>query len=376
MDMNDLLSDITRKHTNKKIIIFGAGAGGQTLYNSAQKAGFEVLYFIDNYKQGNYLLGRPIKSPYDIFYEDINDILILIGVCQDCDVMQIKNQLNELGLTEGINFETPLFNDLYAPLDYIDPMLGYNRNSDIMGFNIYGKDLVNAKKIIVLGGSTSDPSFGGYKSWPEYLHEEFAQNHIDATIYNGAVAGYYSAQEMLKVIRDCLTLIPDIIITFDGVNDAIQPMQTNHPIFHPYSKKTFDVMFNATVKNNINVNVNNEIKGVTYGYENNTSRLDFWYQNLRIIKSICEEFKISFLPFLQPTSLYKKSSTNDNDERSFAINSFYKEATALAEASGFIIDATSVLDGTSNSYADFVHYTESGNKHIAEFIFRYISKRL
>ncbi len=372
MDMNDILSAITKKHPDKKIIIFGAGAGGQTMFHSARQAGIDVPYFIDNNKSGQLLFGKPVKSPYDIFYENMDDFLIVIGVCQDFAVTQIKNQLTELGLTEGVNFETPLFNDLYAPLDYIDPLLGYNRMSDLMGFQIFGRPAPGAKKIIVLGGSTSDPSFGGYKSWPEYLHEILAKHQIAATLYNGAIAGYFSALELLKILRDCLQLSPDFIITFDGVNDAIQPMQPGHPMVHPYGKNTFDVMFEATVQNKINVNVNKQIKGVTYGCENSASRIDFWYSNLKIIKAVCKEFHIAFLPFLQPTSLYATHSADTGDERSLAINSFYKEAAALAKTSGFIIDATSVLEGNGKAYADYVHYTESGNKSIADFVFRYM----
>jgi lysophospholipase L1-like esterase len=372
MDMNDILSAITKKHPDKKIIIFGAGAGGQTLFHSARQAGIDIPYFIDNNKSGQFLFGKPVKSPYDIFYENMDDVLIVIGVCQDFAVTQIKNQLTELGLTEGVNFETPLFNDLYAPLDYIDPLLGYNRMSDLMGFQIFGSPTLGAKKIVVLGGSTTDPSFGGYKSWPECLHEKLAKHGIAATLYNGAIAGYFSALELLKILRDCLQLSPDVIITFDGVNDAIQPMQPGHPMVHPYGKKTFDIMFEATVQNKIDVNVNKEIKGVTYGCENSASRIDFWYSNLRIIKAVCEEFHITFLPFLQPTSLYTSDSADTSDERSLAINSFYQEAAALAKTSGFIIDATSVLDGNSKAYADYVHYTETGNQMIAEFVIRYI----
>jgi lysophospholipase L1-like esterase len=372
MDMNDILSAITKKHPDKKLIIFGAGAGGQTLFHSARQAGIDIPYFIDNNKSGELLFGKPVKSPYDIFYENMDEVLIVIGVCQDFAVTQIKNQLMELGLTEGVNFETPLFNDLYAPLDYIDPLLGYNRMSDLMGFQIFGSPAPGAKKIVVLGGSTTDPSFGGYKSWPQCLHEKLASRGIAATLYNGAIAGYFSALELLKILRDCLQLSPDVIITFDGVNDAIQPMQSGHPMVHPYGKKTFDVMFEATVQNKIDVNVNKQIKGVTYGCENFASRIDFWYSNLRIIKAVCEEFNIAFLPFLQPTSLYTSHAADTSDERSLAINSFYQDAAALAKTSGFIIDATSVLDGASEPYSDYVHYTEAGNQMIAEFVFRYI----
>lgn len=370
--MDSILTGIVHKHPDKKMIIFGAGASGQTLYHSARKAGCNILYFIDNYRQGSCLLGMPVKSPFDILYEDISDILILIGVCQESDVMQIKKQLSELGLMEGVNFETPLFNDLYAPLDYIDPLLGYNRQSDLMGFQIFGSPANGAKKIVVLGGSTSDPSFGGYKSWPQCLHEHLEQQGVAATVYNGAIAGYFSALELLKIIRDVLPLAPDIIITMDGVNDAIQPMQPGHPMVHPYGRKTLDVMFEATVKSNINVNVNKPIKGVTYGCVNDTSRVEIWHQNMIIIKAICRELGMEYLAFLQPTSLYKGRKANDENERFPAIDAFYSEAAALAKKSGFIIDATSILDGADNAYADFVHYTESGNRIIAGFVFQHL----
>jgi hypothetical protein len=131
-------------------------------------------------------------------------------------------------------------------------------------------------------------------------------------------------------------------------------------------------MFEAAVRSHINVNVNKPIKGVTYGCKNSASRIAVWHQNLRILKGISAELGIAYLPFLQPTSLYTGGKADTDDERLPAINSFYAEAVALAKTSGFIIDATSALDGISNAYADFVHYTESGNKMIAEFVFRYI----
>jgi len=50
----------------------------------------------------------------------------------------------------------------------------------------------------------------------------------------------------------------------------------------------------------------------------------------------------------------------------------YEEAAILAKHSRFIIDATSILDGMSNAYEDFAHYTEAGNESIAQFVFQYL----
>jgi hypothetical protein len=370
MDMNGLTADLLKRHADKKIIIFGAGAGGQALYRFFERAGVEVLYFIDNYKKGNRMFGKAVNSPYDILYEKISDILVVISACRDCHVFQIKEQLVGLGLKEGVHFETVMFNDLYAPLDYLDPFLGYNRGGDLMGFKIFGKDSARATRIVVLGGSTSDPSFGGYKSWPEYLHEQCVQSSLDAVVYNGAIAGYFSAQEMLKCIRDCLTLSPDIVITFDGFNDAVLEVQPEYPLFHPYCKKTFDTMFEATAR--IDISINHELKGVTLGCENHGNRPQRWYQNLRIIRAICQEFNIRYLPFLQPTSLYRQAEGVEDDGKKSAIERFYGEAALLARQSGFILDATSILDGIDSAYVDFAHYSESGNEAIAQFVFQFV----
>ncbi len=375
---NHLLSGILEKHKGKRIIIFGAGAGGQTIYCDAVSAGAEVLYFVDNKKHGSTLYGKSVRSPYDILYENIDEILVITGACQVSDVLQMKEQLSGFGLKWGTNFETPDFNKLYARLDYIDPMLGYNRSGDeLAGFKIYAGVAKGVKKIIILGGSTTDYSFGGYKSWPELLHEKFVSNKIDATIYNGAIAGYFSAQEMIKVIRDCLSLYPDVIITFDGINDAVQQTVPGYPMYHPYSKKAFDLMFASTPRKDININ--NELKGVTYGIYQDLPQHESWYKNLRIIKAICQEFNVSFFPFLQPNSLYSTREDKDSgavDERYVMINNFYDKAVSLTKSSGFIIDATSILDGVRDAYFDFVHYTEIGNYVIAEYIYETIKHKL
>ena len=372
---NHLLSNILKKHKSKKIIIFGAGAGGQTIHHDAIKAGAEVLYFIDNKKQGGTLCGKQIKSPYDILYENIDDIIVITGACQDSDVLQMKQQLSGFGLKYGLNFETPDFNKLYARIDYIDPMLGYSRSGEeLPGFKIYAGTADGAKKIIVLGGSTSDYSFGGYKSWPELLHEKLTENNKNAIIYNGAIAGYFSAQEMIKVIRDCVSLHPDVIITFDGINEAIQQSLPGYPMYHPYSKKAFDLMFAATPRSEININ--NELKGVTYGITEDLPQHESWYKNLRIIKSVCQEFNISYFPFLQPNSLYGIKNTGEINEKEILINKFYDEAVKIAKVSGFIIDATTILDNVSDAYFDFAHYTKKGNGIIADFVYKIIKDKL
>jgi len=370
-----LLSDILEKHANKKIIVFGAGAGGQTVFDSVVRAGSDVLFFVDNGRQGSTVCGKPVKSPYDILYQRSDDVVVIIGVCQDSDVFQIKEQLTGFGLQEGVGFETARFNDLYAPIDYLDPILGYSRSGDLPGFKILPGKSERAPKIMVLGGSTTDHSFGGYKSWPELLHERCADRGVDIAVYNGAVAGYFSAQEMLKFIRDGLSLHPRVVVTFNGVNDALQQVLPGHPMYHPYSKKSLDVMFSMTPKSSISIN--NELRGVTYGVEACLTRHESWHKNVRIIRAVCREFDVHFVPFLQPTSLFSTgAAVAESAEKSELIREFYAEAVAIAKASGFIVDATAILDSVDDAYFDFVHYSEKGNGAIADFVYEMIGSHL
>lgn len=372
---NQLLPDFRRKHHGKKVVIFGAGAGGQTVYDNVTKDGFEVLYFVDNRKQGSVVCGKEVKSPYDILYEKNDTVVVVVGACQDNDAFQIIEQLQGLGLAAGAQFEQARFNDTYAPIDLIDPVLGYSRSGDIPGFRIHAGQSPRAPRILVFGGSTTDHSFGGYKSWPELLHEQCAARGLDVAVYNGAVAGYFSAQEMLKFVRDGLSLKPAVVVTFDGVNDAYQSVLPEYPMYHPYSQKAFDVMFSNTPKSSLNIN--NELRGVSYGVAAALPRPESWLRNLRIIKGVSSEFGIHYFPFLQPTLLYsRRAAAGSDDEKSKMIRDFYQAATGIAAAAGFIGDATAILDDVAGAYFDFVHYSETGNGHIADYVRQRLERAL
>ena len=351
------------KYHGKKIIVFGAGSGGQT-----------VFYTVDNARAGTSFCGLPVKSPYDLLHEDSSLILVIIGACRDSDAAEMKTQLEGMGLNEGIHFEFSRLGELYAPLDYVDPHLGYNRMDDLMGFKVFGIPDPGAKKIVILGGSTSDHSFGGFKSWPEALHGALIQKGESAVIYNGAIAGYTSGQNLLKLVRDVMPLCPDIVISFEGINDAVQGRVSGHPLVHPYAASTFEVMFQATSKNSISIN--QELKGITFGVPDPIGKVQAWMRNLRAMNAVCREFGIRFFPFLQPNSFVDPAAitqSSNDDAQIETIREFYREATKMAANSGFVTDATAALNGIADAYFDFVHYSANGAEALAEYVLHKLS---
>jgi len=369
MSANPLVQ-ILEKHPGKKAVIFGAGAGGQTVFYTWRNAGGEVAYFVDNRRAGGTFCGLPVVSPYDLLCEESDRLLVIVGACRDGDAEEMQKQLEGMGFSKGVHFEMSQLGGLYAPLDHIDPHLGYNRMGELMGFKVFGNIETATKKIVVLGGSTSDYSFGGFKSWPQFLQEILGRASTSTVVLNGAVAGYTTGQSLLKLVRDVVPLRPDVVISFEGVNDAVQERVAGHPLVHPYAFSTFETMFQATPKEGLSIN--QTLSGITFGVKDAAGRVESWMRNLRAMQALCREFGIRFFAFLQPT-VFSGSPDSAGDPQSDAIRTFYREARECAAAFESVIDASGLLDGIENAYFDFVHYSESGNAVIAEWVHRAIA---
>lgn len=104
-------------------------------------------------------------------------------------------------------------------------------------------------KIMVVGGSTSANCLYQYRSWPEELYEILKKENRSVTIYNGAVEGYKSIQELAKVMRDVRMIKPDMVISFSGINDVENgPLQGEWSL-GAYGKRKRENLFQDWVKN-------------------------------------------------------------------------------------------------------------------------------
>jgi len=199
--MENIFEFYKQKTNNKKIIIYGAGTIGRAQAFLFERLNIKVAYFVDQ----NYLnlqeLNQKIliKSPYDLLYEKKEELFIL--VCANNSFQEaIVEVLTSMDFKKNKHFF--ILNEWVAePTDCFDPFLGYSRyyqcsnGEKLYGFDLYGKK--DAKyKIVTLGGSTTDSTLFGIKSWPLKLYELI--NNSDVCIYNGGIVGYDSAQELIK----------------------------------------------------------------------------------------------------------------------------------------------------------------------------------
>lgn len=280
----------------------------------------------------------------------------------------------------------------------IDPFLGYGYSiSDLpdrdeekktQGFVVYGdaKDRGHARpvdiRIVTLGGSTTTPHFIG--CWPKQLYNVLRSNGVNATVYNGGVSGYSTAQELLKLLRDVLPLRPDIVISFNGINDVgYMHVMPSHPMIHVYLD---NVMTSIQTDKVVTKSRKGAVAGVTYGDNITTTPCDSWLSNLRAMNALCAEFNVKFYSILQPTLGVGKYAASlcelkmlenyDSGMRNRYVpllQSFYEGARKYASDTTYIIDQVDAFNGAFDLYHDCRHPNERGYHIIASNIFSILS---
>ena len=264
-----------------------------------------------------------------------------------------------------------------------DVSLGYTRYDDLLGFHIHGKELLDKphKTMLVLGGSTTDPTFNNINSWPFYLQKFLQDAGIPCVIYNGGMAGYKASQELIKLIRDGVYLYPDLVISYSGTNNAWAK--------HWVGKTKFSVKYQLApleyARNNgqlIDTVSGKQLKDIVCGIDNETSLARFWVDTERMMHAICAEFGINFYSFLQPVSGY----TNDTNARSNQYDlpqdqflervAFYDEARAMIREHAYITDLSTIFEHRQYLFTDVCHLTERGNYLIAREVLKKVITEL
>lgn len=365
--------------SSKKVVIYGAGYLGAMMLNIMDELGKEVLFFLDQNsdKQKNGFCGYEVKAPEDIVYEKLSEIIVVVAVGVKNDA---ENILRGLGLREGVDFIHSAVMR-YETCDAVDPFLGYSRSNDIRGFKAVGDYDEKKHNVICLGGSTTDYSQYGFKSWPEYLSELFENDNISLNVLNGGVIGYSSSQELLKLIRDGLELCPSLVISYSGVNDlGDEPILGNGYLYQMWEK-----MEDVIVENGSKSIWSADRLSVSYGTKSNLDSAEYWYRNEMMMCNICRGFSIPFLGILQP-STYTKSDTKRSlyEQRTIRevknkeqIEEQFRKAKQLVNAGQEknIVDFTALFNECENIYVDIAHVFEQGNKVIADAIYQTIKDK-
>lgn len=372
------------KAGGRRIAVFGYQTPALITSAALRALGVETDCFlrIENYlTSGNYF-GKPVKDPRDVFGRQQEYYVI--------DVAHLVHQMDQIIIEYGLDEDSyTRLNGLfkYSPCDIVDPLLAYGRLDDIPGFHISG-DLSDegALRIAVLGGSTTDPTYGNGRNWTDYLYEFLVGEGYRNTIFNGGIVGYMSAQERDKFMRDVLPLKPDIAIILSGDNDI--GWSHCYPDKNYYSAYLVDQLVEPIYRNG-----RETFEDIGYGILEPRKDYENWFRNEKIIRDLADEFGIRFCCFLQPASFsgaYRWSPFEQAWQEELLRNGknawasiekigdnwrrFYDGARKLIQSEKGFYDLTHIFDETSGIYIDGIHCSEQGNRLLAEKIAGVIMK--
>jgi hypothetical protein len=387
---------------NRKLLIYGIGMEAEELSLILKARNYKVEYYLSGNDEGTFQ-GKQVKLPFDIAYEDRENIFIIVATEPESYGV-IMHILLDLGLIENIHFtyykEVPSFTVPY----HFDAALTLNRvKEQLEGFEVFGDaDNPDAPVIVALGGSTTESEMYFIKGWVHFLSEYFKADGIPSIIYCGGVTSHTSTQELLKLIRDVIPLQPDIVVSYSGFNDlayyppsqpspfgdgrqsrmyAYQTERVRRPFVHTYQVDIFRTTMQMHPEGN---------RLIHYGLQNDKSASEYWLDNMRMMNAIAKEFGITFLSFFQPFSFNGNYEINDSQKIIFErywwhtininpnptnkihLESIIKETgeiMASLKKHDFITDLSHIFDGYENIYRDFCHVFERGNEIIAANIY-------
>lgn len=300
------------------------------------------------------------KEIYDLWYENIDDICVVVAEKDDLKLKRICDELDGMGFGLGKwNYTATgyyiLMNIAANRLSKKDVLIGNSiyENEKYPGYIVYG-DEKNAKvRIMILGGSTSTDKIYRTVSWVKFLYKRLCDIGCMPFILNGAVCGQGIVDEFLHMVRDIEPIKPDCVISLSGVNDTrIRKTRNLFNIRHA----------------DLEMENNDCISGVA----SNESLYDFWYRISKMMNLIASEYGVKVYNFLQPMSAAKDEldlvETGMFDFTEHTEYMRYFKTRAKKEKDMFYINMMSALEGKI-SYIDFAHYSTESNALIADYIF-------
>lgn len=336
------------------------------------------------------------KCIEDLLYEE-NYLVILVEGDR-----RLINKLECLGFQEAIDYvwiEHPYIFYNFSRNEMLDMNLGYTykMNAEYPGIKVLGNNYADDYKIAVLGGSTTDSEACTITSWVDFLYSKCEKYNV--TIFNGGTDGYTSTMELIKLLRDILSLNPDMVLVYDGVNDAVK--LTEKPYEFMYLKRVLSFagarqsQKGGTVRQAYNsawsrswarVADGNECQ-INSGAAESRNSFEIWLDNMELMYAIAHSKGIRFFSFLQPMLLSKKESALTLRDQSW-INAEYicrhqrgidaqknfrkmMAERKVEETHDYMYDLSAIFD-TEDVYMDFCHVYEKGNRIIAEKIWEII----
>lgn len=248
-----------------------------------------------------------------------------------------------------------------------DPLLGWDIEYNSLPKNIVFKTNCNSLKLLncekntykiyISGGSASDLTFDK-DNWPIYLFEELVKANYCVELYIGAVRGYNSGQELLKILRDLSCIEPHLHISYSGANEFENPSFTSN-----YELNNYRILNNVNKHQipfpNILKLFNN--RDNTFSNETLQNADEFWFQNQKIMHAISLMNNRQFIGILQPVSGFSGVSYNIIGDEPYInylydYEAFYPMAQSIANENPFIYNFTNIFyEANENPFKDDCH---------------------
>lgn len=289
---------------NRNIAIWGTDEFSIYIYkNIIQCFNIKVQYFITDKLSIKCIEGLEVKSINEFEQEVLDHLFILVAVYSGH--REAYEYLTSKKLKYNKDFSMMNIGGWTKELNAIDSLLTYTRvedNAVLQGFKTYGMMNNNTIKIVILGNSTTDSYTGNLKPWVEYFYKSMIReigSHL--IVYNGAIAGYNSTQELLKLIRDVISIDPDLVISFSGFTDisGVGTIDEEQFYLHKYQKRMWNQIMGTegAIPNSLDMR---NINKVYHGLKCVKKDYEYWIENERKMRAICNEFNIKFIGCLQP----------------------------------------------------------------------------
>ena len=270
----------------------------------------------------------------------------------------------------------------------VDPLLGwgitdYNlkqQQYDSQYNCVYLKSPLScpqAFNILITGGSTSDV-FLNPNNWPTFLVDILADKNICADIYIGAVGGYSSGQEALKLIRDGQKIDLDLHISYSGANEYNSPNYVSRQERSLYLNIFDGVHSYGVFPNTLNLlKHKNEQKLELYDEEIKDPG-EFWLKNMQIMHAINLSNETKFVGILQPVlgvnNEHQQNIINLHAAYVDQNKSFYPQLVNQLDTISYLKDLSYLFDDSQEEvFLDDCHLNDRFQESIAYEIFTIIN---
>jgi len=275
--------------------------------------------------------------------------------------------------------------------DEIDPLCGWSmstRRMKELGYEIEQNCVVlrsaadypvKPLRIFITGGSTTDIAINK-RNWPVALQQLLQERKVNAIIYVAALGGYSTSQELFTLLRNGLTIEPDIHISYSGANEGYGDFgyisDYEQSFYETALKQNNTTVLLPSATFLIRKTLHLGYIGLSLKYNEPQHPLVIWKKNMRIMEGIAREYKYKFIGALQPVAgmgAYADSSKNENTEsyRTY----FPKAKEFIRKEDTALFDLTGIFDtATGKVFTDDCHINDAYQTTVAQHVLECLIK--